>query len=142
MSTDVLQICHYGLPAAGILCLSLLSPASLTQPCPLSRARILQDLGVLVAQVDTGVLIDPSDSDYALLSAATRAIQTILDRVLASDMTRTLPTRQEPEMNVTVSEGINEDWMPWSTNENWDFELDFWTNLAEHPTLATDNLAS
>lgn len=29
-------------------------------------------------------------------------------------------------------------WMPWGEeNELFDFELDFWTNLAEHPALFT-----
>ena len=29
-----------------------------------------------------------------------------------------------------------EDWAPWANQDSWDFEFDFWLNLAEHPNLA------
>lgn len=137
--TDGPQICHYGLPAAGILCLSLLQSTPSSRLTVLPRSRVLQDLSVLVAQVDSGILIDPSDPDYALLTAATRAIQTILDKVLTPDVPRGPPGQQQCEVADPHMNGTDEDWLHWPSYENLDFEVDFWTTLIEHPVLATGN---
>lgn len=98
----------------------------------------MQDLSVLVAHVDSGVLIDSSDPDYALLAAATRAIQTILDKVLNREIGRSTATQQD-ETPAIVPIDAGEEWFPWSAGENWDFEVDFWTTLVEHPVLAASD---
>lgn len=96
---------------------------------------MLQDLSVLVAQVDSGILIESTDPDYAILFAATTAIQGILDKVLSEHMTETEPSLSQS--NVLAEPVAGSDILGlWSTNDIWDFEADFWTNLADHPVLA------
>lgn len=104
-----------------------------------SRPRVLQDLSVLVAHVESGILIDPSDPDYALLATATRSIQTILDKVLTFNTARPALVQEDSAAIAISRDDANEDWLlTLSGNENWDFEVDFWTNLVEHPFLNTD----
>lgn len=137
-NADRFKICHYGMPPTGILCLCLLKQPSLRHRSGPSHATIIQDLSVLVAQVNTGVLIDSSDPNYALLSAATRTIQAILSNTLSGHIAPTA-MQQQPELQSNIlAEGGDTNWLPWSSNDNWDFELDFWTNLVEHPTLIAD----
>jgi len=161
-------VAYYGLPAAGIICLSLLNQPSTLQQAGVSISRVFQDLGVLVAQVDTGALITVENPNYALMAAATRTVKSILDRLSISVATTTTATAAatQNQSNVapipaTTSGGgggdgsdgnvgssgevgmnlepwqpvVQEDWTPWIQQNAWDFELDFWNELAEHPIL-------
>lgn len=124
-----------------MICLSLLHAWPATQTSLASRSRAIQDLSVLVAHVDSGILIDPSDPDYALLAAATRTIQAILDRILSQDVLRVSSVQPQGNFDDMYTSGATEAWLPWSASGNWDFEVDFWTTLVEHPILNTGNLA-
>lgn len=126
------------MPPTGILCLCLLKQPYLKHSFGPSRSTIIQDLSVLVAQVDTGVLIDSSDPNYALLSAATRTIQAILNNTLSGNFPPTTIQQQSGFNFDAIAAGDDANWLPWSNNYNWDFELDFWNNLVEHPNLIAD----
>lgn len=95
---------------------------------------------MLVAQVNTGILIDSADPNYALLSAATQTIQAILNKALSSSFSPSMSLHQQLESVSNTLESANIDWLPWSSDNNWDFEMDFWTNLAEHPILIADEM--
>lgn len=136
--TDRVQIAYYGLPAAGILCLALLNGVFQTGRTDVAVPRVFQDLGVLVAQVETGGLVDSIDPNYALLVEATETIKTIIGRLLLKSV-HNYPLNHLPMTNsssLTTTFGP-ETWAPWIGDDIWDFETPFWTNLAEHPSLLT-----
>lgn len=96
---------------------------------------MIQDLNVLVAVVETGVLIHPIDPNYALLSRATLTIKSLLRRLLTRD-TRQLPA--PPETGSLLPNPTTlapPTWNLWDNQHLQDFEVDFWLNLAEHPFL-------
>lgn len=91
-------------------------------------ADVVQNLNVLVAEVETGAFVHFEHPNYALLARAAQTIKDVLSRVLCGEFSS----------NLVASEAIAQtfpagrvDWMP----DSWDFEIDFWRNLAEHPTL-------
>lgn len=95
----------------------------------------MQDLGVIVALVEAGVLISPNQPNYALLQAATVTIKSVMQKLtqglLSSNSLDTVSTNHFNE--------VPDMWMPWAAeNESLDFEVDFWTHLAEHPALYQD----
>lgn len=95
---------------------------------------MIQDLNVLVAVVDTGVLIHPIDPNYALLSRATLTIKSLLRRLLSRDARHLPPPPQDPLLQNTAAIPPA-DWNLWDNQHLQDFEVDFWLNLAEHPFL-------
>ena len=97
---------------------------------------------MLVAEVETGALVHLEDPNYALLSGATHTIKRLLDMVVVSaDMTSRPTSRPVREPSTPPSALLHEgDWMPWPNHDSWEFEMDFWLNLAEHPALTeTEN---
>lgn len=102
----------------------------------MNTAKVLQDLSVLVAQVETGAFVDVDDPNYALLSSATQTIKTLLNRVLSGPFTSKPPSAGTAHSGpAELLASTEEEWIPWTTHDNWDFELEFWNNLAEHPIL-------
>ena len=130
------QVVFYGLPAAGVLCLALLK-CSADSTSPPFVAQAMQDLNVLVAHVESGALVLADEPNYALLAEATKTIKQLLAQLVTGKLTqhrhdRTLPAAED----ATAAAEELDAWLPWNTeNENWEFELDFWQNLSEHPTL-------
>lgn len=119
------QVAQYGLPAAGVLSLALLN-FTVVQTISHSRSKIVQALSVLVAEVGTGAWIQVGDPNFALFSRATRTIQSLLDSLLVarpSDVPRGLRN------------SFVDGWDVHTSSQPWEFELDFWANLAEHPNL-------
>lgn len=103
-----------------------------------SISQVIQDLSVLVAHLESGVLIDRGEPNYALLSGAMETVKGILGRVL-SPFARELhqPAQRQPMPSDVLG---NDDLYPWlaSTAEQnalENFELDFWIHLSEHPEL-------
>lgn len=132
-STDLVKVAHYGLPAAGGLCLSLLGNSYCVQQNESSRVRTIQDLGTLVAQIDAGGLVDPTDPNYALFAKAARAISNVLHRVITCNigMQSNNVGQQAPRLDNSFG------WTPRNISLNpYDLDLDFWFNLNEHPELA------
>lgn len=83
---------------------------------------------MIVAHVEAGVLICPDQPNYALLQAATVTIKSVMQKLTLGLLSFNLPVEDPANL-----------WMPWAgESESLDFELDFWTNLAEHPALYGD----
>lgn len=136
----MLQIMYYGLPAAGVICLSLLNQSFATGRTKVPVMKCFQDLSVLVTEVETGALVDLEDPNYPLLTKATRTIKTILNRTLLNTTANTPQIPPEPDLHSDAFPVPNEeDWAPWQNPDNWEFETDFWTNLAEHPIFAEND---
>ena len=125
---------YYGLPAAGTICLSLLK-GSLTATSPeISSAEVFQMLSVLVAEVESGAFVSFEHPNCVLLSRAVQTIKSVLSRVLSGEL-QTGSTPNEAASQ-DVQQAQQADWIPWN-EESWDFEIDFWRNLSEHPMLNT-----
>ncbi|KAF2112247.1 hypothetical protein BDV96DRAFT_497984 [Lophiotrema nucula] len=135
-TTLVWKVAYYGLAAAGIVCLSLINRSFPEVDGDISATKAVQDLSVLVAQVETGALVHVDDPNHALLTKATVTIKSLLNRLLSAQLAKPPPdlaaNASLPLDPLLHTEG---DWIPWDT-QNWqDFEVDFWSNLAEHPFL-------
>ncbi|OHE93140.1 hypothetical protein CORC01_11552, partial [Colletotrichum orchidophilum] len=120
------KVAQYGLPAAGVISLALLK-ATASDVFLHSRSKMIQDLSVLVAETRTGAWIQAGEPNFALFTRATGTIQTMLDSLLAAR-----PTAEEVQ---TSDDAPVEVWEPYANHQLWDFEMEFWSNLAEHPTL-------
>lgn len=125
------KVAQYGLPAAGVISLALLNPMPWREPRPFSRSRQVQDLSVLVAEIRTGALIEAGEPNFALFNRATRTIQTLLDSLMSWGPSQAQTAGSQHE---TAPQMVNY-WEPCVNFDPWDFESEFWANLAEHPTL-------
>ncbi|KAM0333956.1 hypothetical protein ACHAQA_000974 [Verticillium albo-atrum] len=123
-------VAMYGLPAAGVISLALLNPAVSLGIEPTSRSKMVQNLSVLVAELQIGVLIQAGDPNFALFTRATQTMQSLLDSLLVS---RFPIAAQNQPPNVGIA--LPEQWDPNNTLDPWEFEHGFWAYLAEHPTL-------
>ena len=94
-------------------------------------ADLIQNLNVLVAEVQCATFVSFSHPNYALLASAAGIIKSVLERVLAGQLPQNLAAD-----DIAPIEDTSNDWMPWIAQDFWDSEIDFWRNLAEHPTLA------
>jgi hypothetical protein len=127
------KVAHYGLPAAGVLCLSLLNDITCSQQDSTLRIKAIQDLGTLVSQIDAGVMIDMPDPNHALFAKAAKAINNVLHRAITC--TTGAHVNHVDEHFAMTDNSF--DWMPWDVSHStFDFELDFWQKLGEHPELA------
>jgi hypothetical protein len=108
-----------------VLALELLqhSQAGLKPPDHLPRSEVVQNLSRLIAYIKP--LVPKEDANYVLCDQARRVIQKILDQILSSPFIR---LSGEGEA-ANISE---ESWLPGAQSEP-----DFWTNLPEHPLLAS-----
>ncbi|KAH8734476.1 hypothetical protein BGZ61DRAFT_442601 [Ilyonectria robusta] len=125
------KVAQFGLPAAGIISLALLNPTVNTGAGSFSRSRLVQDLSVLVAEIRTGAVIQAGEPNFALFTRATSTIQSLLDSVMTWGQPRpeTLNSQVDPPAQYM------DRWGPCINFDPWEFEIDFWANLAEHPTL-------
>ncbi|KAJ0116896.1 hypothetical protein J7T55_003310 [Diaporthe amygdali] len=120
------KVAQYGLPAAGVISLALLK-ATASDMLLHSRSKMIQDLSVLVAEIKTGAWIQAGEPNFALFTRATRTIQALLDSLLAArPVTAATQTSRNEQAEI---------WEPYTNHQVWDFEMEFWSNLAEHPTL-------
>ncbi|KAJ9622825.1 hypothetical protein H2204_011434 [Knufia peltigerae] len=137
------KVAHYGLPAAGVICFSMLRP-SFWQPDArtLDVPKILQDLSVFASEIQLGGLLQPGDPNYALLHRATSAIQSLL-RVALSSSGRIADFRNPDNFSQNVPQHDNQHQIDLSSfnfpayTDFWGCELDFWQDLDEHPLLLT-----
>jgi hypothetical protein len=98
---------------------------------------MLQDLSVLVAEVRTGAFIQAGEPNFALFTRATQTIQILLNILMGGELAPRIPEAEPAPLspqNLPPDQPI-EDWDPWINNDPWEFEIDFWANLAEHPSL-------
>lgn len=84
---------------------------------------MIQALCTFAAEVTTGAWIQAGEPNFALFTRATRTIQSLLDSLLAA---------RAPQ---DLSQNVVEVWNPYANSQMWEFEVDFWANLAEHPNL-------
>ena len=82
-----------------------------------------------------GTLVHVDDANYALLAGATHTIRNLLDRLLSGKSVH-LPTQLPDHSSQVINATGDEVWNPWGNNNLQDFEVDFWTTLADHPFLA------
>ncbi|KAG0155289.1 Fungal transcriptional regulatory protein, N-terminal [Penicillium digitatum] len=123
----VWKIAHFGLPAAGIILLSMLKQHRTLTEGRSSWSKTILNLGIFVAQVQVGSIVRRGDPNYALISKATQTIERFLDSIHREGM-------QSPTQ-LTSHPGETGDWAAFFTQDLCDFETDFWENLAYHPSL-------
>ncbi|KAJ5794093.1 Transcription factor [Penicillium paradoxum] len=124
----VWKIAHFGLPAAGIILLSVLKQHHTLTEARSSWSKTILNLGIFVAQVQVGSIVRRGDPNYALISKATQTIERFLDSVHREGIQ---PPTQAPSQ---IGEN-NGDWAAFFSQDLCDFETDFWENLAYHPSL-------
>ncbi|KAM0519145.1 hypothetical protein ACHAPE_004145, partial [Trichoderma viride] len=125
------KVAQYGLPAAGFICLALLSSTN-PDSHQFSRSKMIQYLSVLVAEITIGAWIQPGEPNYALFAQATRTIQSLLDSLTAA---KEQTSKTSDSQQLINSDGADNNWDPYINSQSWELEMDFWASLAEHPTL-------
>ena len=101
-------------------------------------SKSIRDLSVLVAEIETGALLQPEDPNYALLSGAARTIKNLLDRLITNKFTAQADT--QPLIDVLAQPPLrysDDELITWDTHGLQDFDPEFWLNLSEHPFLMT-----
>ena len=96
------------------------------------RSEIIQNLSILISSIDC--MIQPQHGNYDICSQAKRMLQTILDTVLTESDQRVNEEgagESFQRVNSIVETAIDD--QLWLENG---FDMDFWTNLEEHPLLA------
>ena len=133
---NVIKVAYYGLAAAGVLCLALLYNTFDRATPDATPSRSIRDLSVLVAEIETGALLQPEDPNYALLFAAARTMKNLLDRLITNrfaaqlDVPATVEAAGQRPLRYSDEELIT-----WDTYGLQDFDPEFWLNLSEHPFL-------
>ena len=138
----VWKVSYYGLSAAGVLCLWLVNKPGETSARRAGVSKMVRDLTVLVAEIEAGLLVRPSDSNYKVQEDASRTIQALLDRLLFRGLSQ-IPEPGDGAQQQGGPPAVGSDHLPgWSAVEGWplyDFESDFWTTLGDHPFLVDMN---
>lgn len=101
----------------------------------LQDSQVIRDLGIVVTQVELGTVVQPMEPNYALLSRATDTIKKFLIRFHSQDRQAGPQGQNIPQ---TMPEGSF--WDLQSHLEPWDFEINFWDSLAEHPSMFNHGL--
>lgn len=124
---------YYGLAAAGVICLALLSGTNADHNLSTRPSIWIQDLSVLVAELEPGAFLQREDPNYALLSDAACTIQNLLNCLLANkfDVRHTGPNEEANHMNFNLSDGD----LMWNPQGFQEFDPSFWLSLSEHPFL-------
>ncbi|KFZ12732.1 hypothetical protein V502_06944 [Pseudogymnoascus sp. VKM F-4520 (FW-2644)] len=126
------RVASFALPAAAVLALYLLRPASnspLNRQEAVSRTQIIEGLSVLTAHLD--VLFEPGDGNYQLFCEAKQVLQSILEIVITP-----AAQRQVEDSLPDSAMGFSEE--GWASVDQWGFDSDFWANLGDHPLLAPE----
>ncbi|KAK4905787.1 hypothetical protein LTR49_024962 [Elasticomyces elasticus] len=134
----VWKVAHYGLPAAGIISLSLLQPLPSTYRGAIPIHKMVQNLGVFVAEVQGEGFVRTSDPDYALLHRAAHTIDRLLATLLCGTLRKTaIGDLTSAAAHVPASNNIDElpQWNLPASGDSLGYEFDFWRMLGEHPSL-------
>ncbi|CEI63399.1 unnamed protein product [Fusarium venenatum] len=124
------KVAQYGLPAAGIISLSLLNLPAYDDWAG-QRTKCIQDLNILVAKLKVGAIVRAGEANFALFSRATRTMQSLLNTLADGTSFRTQQTQTQDSDNRNLASDLN----LFANLEPWDFEVDFWASLADHPGL-------
>ena len=110
------HVAYYGLPAAGIVSISLLGHCTRKDNLDSIGPKTLPDLDTLCAEVDIEAFVRPEDPNFALISSAIKSIRTLVDLSLRGKLQR------EAESSEVQAAGTAEQtWSPWDSMEPWDF---------------------
>lgn len=105
-----------------------------------TRAKLLRDLTVLVAEIERGRIVKLQDPNYALLAKTAKTIGCFLDSVFNDD------GRNKSGLDVSLSNSSprqardHNSWAEILGSEAWDSELTFWQTLADHPDVFSQYL--
>ena len=103
------------------------------------RSQVIQQLSVFVA--DIGYIMQPSHGNYDICTQARKTLQTILDTVLAGPVELHQQPANQETMDAQDTQAVPEidfNDQEWLNNS---FDLDFWTNLEDHPLLTFPDMA-
>jgi hypothetical protein len=135
---NLIQVAYYGLAAAGVLCLALLYNTFDRAAPDATPSKTIRDLSVLVAEIETGALLQPEDPNYALLSGAARTINNLLDRLISNRFTAQVDTQTITDFSIKQPLRYSDEELDmWDVHGLQDFDPAFWLNLSEHPFLMT-----
>lgn len=95
----------------------------------------MQSVVLLVAEVRTRALIQAGEPNFALFGRATQTIQILLKFMMGGELAPKLPEAEPTPLPQHPNSDPIEYWDPQISNDPWEFEIDFWANLAEHPSL-------
>lgn len=138
------QVAHYGLPAAGIISLALVRKAGIAPAGndeSAVKTEMLRNLNILVAHIEVGAIVQIGEPNFALFSRAARTIKRILDNLASGGGSRFTRRGAPPFLMPETPATAGDDWSLWLNSDPWDFEIDFWRELAEHPSLSGSNTA-
>ncbi|KAJ5087375.1 hypothetical protein N7456_010991 [Penicillium angulare] len=124
------KIAHYGLPAVAMMVIAIINKRNTPMPVGMSKAKVLQDMSLYVAEIQRGGIVLKEDPIYVLLSRATETVQKLLDSFYSGNN----QVESEPDY---ANEIESTDWATVLGQDLWEFETEFWQNLANHPSLGT-----
>lgn len=140
MVTNTLQVAHYGLPAAGIIALSLLRQGSqgFLRDTLTPQYKLMQDLSVFVAEVQGEGLIHSGEPNYSLLHRAAYTIQRLLQAAFNGMLAA--PSRVDlPPVAADTFDLEHFDFsafpQPAVGMDSLGCEMEFWDTLGQHPFL-------
>ena len=131
------KIALYALPPAGVLALELLhqSRNKLQAKHDFPRSEIIQYLSNLVSAID--FIVRPTNGNFNICSQAKKMLQVILDTVLSPEQSNCENEHVEPVVTPKTFMDEALDDQTWLYNN---LDMDFWTNLEDHPLLAWPEL--
>ena len=128
----------YALPPVGVLALEILhySRTKLQANYDFPHSEIIQSLGNLISSID--LIVRPTNGNFVIYGQAKKMLQPILDTVLSPDPTQPDVERAEPAaaLETPIGDALND--QNWLSNN---LDIDFWTNLEDHPLLEWPELA-
>jgi hypothetical protein len=145
--TDTTKVAHYGLPAAGVISLSLLQPLSSSSFGAIPMHKMVQNLAAFVAEIQGEGLVRVTGPDYALLNQAARTIDRLLETLLCGSLQRSATgNTSNAAVHVLPNNNLDDStlWDLSATGDalGYDLDFDFWRMLGEHPSLlASDDVA-
>ncbi|OQE40276.1 hypothetical protein PENCOP_c006G08200 [Penicillium coprophilum] len=122
------DLCHMGLPAAGVLTSKLLSehsPQTSKPPAtPLSanvRSLSIEKLNIFVSHL--AVMVRPHEGNYEIVQQGTRFIRRMLDRIVSSECSQPAMLASDIDLSENWMDGcdldVNLDFMAWFDSIHW-----------------------
>lgn len=99
-------------------------------PLPGSRAKTIQNLCVLAAEVERGTVVRSEDPNFILLSRAAQIIQRFLNHMLSGETSSPV---EVPVQGGQLNDALP--WLPQQDHDLWEFEMGLWQGFAGHPSL-------
>ncbi|CAG9954335.1 unnamed protein product [Clonostachys rosea f. rosea IK726] len=119
------KITCYGLPAIGILLMSLIRQHRTGTNSWATQTHTLRNLSVFVAEIELGTIIRPGDPNYKLLIKATRIIRGFLDSPNSGD------GQLYDKLGLSSSALDSIEFDPHIGIDTLDFEFGFWQDIAD-----------